>query len=91
MMALSKKELSEIHDDWLEELDEHRNPEQRIRKLTDEEKAPIIKYIKDGLKDNGKGVVNHQTLAMLIEKRFGYKISKTTVGNGGNYNFTCPV
>jgi len=80
---MTEKELGEIHDNWMQELNEHRNPELIIRKLTDEEKAPIIKYIKDGLKDNGKGVVSHRTLAMLIEKRFGYKISKTTVGEWG--------
>lgn len=82
-MRLAKEELSEIHDDWMQELDEHRKPEQVIRKITDEEKASIIKFIKDGLKDNGKGTVTCRTLAVLIEKRFGYKMSKTTVSEWG--------
>jgi len=80
---MTDKELGKIHDDMMQELDEHRKPELKIRKLTDEEKAPIIKYIKDGLKDNGKGTVGCRTLAELIEKRFGYKISKTTVAEWG--------
>jgi len=83
MMALSKKELSEIHDDWMQELDEHRKPEQVIRKITEEERATIIEYIKDGQKDTGKGTVRCRVLAVLIEKRFGYKISKTTVSEWG--------
>jgi len=80
---MTDKELGEIHEDWMQELDEHRKPELLIRKITDEEKAPIIKYIKDGLKDNGKGTVRCRVLAELIEKRFGYKISKTTVAEWG--------
>ncbi len=79
-LKLTSKELSDIHKDWTQELDKHRKPEHIIRTLTDEERAPIIKYIKEGLKNNGKGVVDYRTLAMLIEKRFGCKISKTTIG-----------
>ena len=77
-MRLAKEELSDIHKDWMEELDKHRKPPQT--KLSDEEKAPVIKYIKEGVKDNGNGVVDYRTLVILIKKRFGYKISRTTVG-----------
>jgi len=80
---MNPEELGKIHDDMMQELDEHRKPEQIIRKITDKEKAPIIKYIKDGLKDNGKGTVTCRTLSVLIEKRFGYKICKTTVAEWG--------
>ena len=64
-----------LHEDWMQELEEHRKPERVV--LTEEQKAPIIEFIKMARKDNGKGVVSFKKLSELIEKRFGHKVASS--------------
>ena len=65
--------------DWLLELDKHRKPEQK--KYTEKEKAPMIEFIKIAREDNGIGVVSFGKLSDLIEKRFGHKVSRSTIAD----------
>jgi len=74
---LAKKELSDIHRDWMQEIEEHRKPEQI--KLTDKEKASVIEFIKLARTNNGNGVVPFRDLSKVIEKKFGHRVSRTTL------------
>jgi len=77
-MELAKEELSDIHTEFMSELNKYRNPQPKHPE-TEEEKARIIKIIKDARTDNGEGVVSTRRLSIEIEKEFGYKISHTTI------------
>jgi len=74
---LAKKEISDIHKDWLQELEEHRKPEQI--KLTGEEKASVIEFTKLARTNYGSGVVSFRTISKLVEKKLGHKVGRTTL------------
>ena len=77
-MKLAKKELSDIYDDWMEELDSLRKPE--IVYLKDvKERKEILALVKRYRTDNGKGVVSFRNLSKVIEKKFGHKFSKSAI------------
>ncbi len=78
-MNLAKKELEEIYDDWQAELDKHRKIGIPI-----DVKKEIIKYIKDGRTDKGKGVVSYSLLSELIKKRFKVSLCDTAVRGWDN-------
>jgi len=73
-MKLAKKELSDIHNDWMEELDKHRKIE-----IPPDVKAEIIEYIKKGRTNNGEGVVSLERLSRLIKERFKFTVCSTTI------------
>ena len=77
-MKLAKKELSDIHRDWIEELDKFRKKE--VVYLKDvEESEEILEYVKLARAGTGKGVVSFRILSDLIEKRFGHRFTKSAI------------
>jgi len=77
-MNLAKKELSDIHQDWIDELDALRKPE--VVYLKDvKEREEILEYVKLARTQIGKGVVSFPILSDLIEKRFGYRFTKSSI------------
>jgi len=77
MKLLAKEELSDIHKDFISELDKFRKPVKNLPEGDD--RVRIIKIIKDARTDNGNGIVNSRNLSKLIKEKFNFDISKTTV------------
>jgi len=77
MKLLAKEELSDIHKDFMFELDKFRKPVKNLPEGDD--RVRIIKIIKDARTDNGNGIVNSRNLSKLIKEKFDFDISKTTV------------
>lgn len=66
-------------DNFMSGLEQYRKHEP-THPETEEEKAGIVEIIKNARKDNGNGIVSTRKLSEEIEREFGYKISRTTIG-----------